>query len=169
MAEQENARTIREVFDVWNAHDPDRYVKRLGDSWTAESDTIPAPVTGRDGAREFMKVYVTGFPDDREVGRHGVWRRTVVDTVHSAPAPQEIEARRRPPDEPLRVARKLGSRLREQGILNDSGIAISIQSSRGRVCTEVSFPELGFWTTVRRLKYARPMRSNPGDGSAMAQ
>ena len=63
MAEQENVRIDRELWDAWNAHDPERYVKLLDEKWVAESDTIPAPVRGRDGAREFMKMYVTAFPD----------------------------------------------------------------------------------------------------------
>jgi hypothetical protein len=53
MAEQENVRIEREPWDAWNAHDPERYVKLLDEKWVAESDTIPAPVRGRDRAREF--------------------------------------------------------------------------------------------------------------------
>ena len=65
MAEQDNVHTVREVFDAWNAHDPDRLAKLVDQSYVAESDTIPAPVKGPDGLREFMKVYITGFPDLR--------------------------------------------------------------------------------------------------------
>jgi len=63
MAEQDNVRTVHEVFEAWNAHDPDRLAKLVDESYLAESDTIPAPVNGREGVCEFMKVYVTGFPD----------------------------------------------------------------------------------------------------------
>jgi steroid delta-isomerase-like uncharacterized protein len=63
MAEQANIQIDREVWDAWNAHDPDRYVKLLDEKWVAESDALPGPVRGHDGAREFMKVYVTAFPD----------------------------------------------------------------------------------------------------------
>ena len=63
MPEQENLRISREAWDAWNAHDADRYVKNLDENWVAESDTIPAPVSGHAGAKEFMKVYVSAFPD----------------------------------------------------------------------------------------------------------
>ena len=65
MGEQENARTVREVFEAWNAHDPDRLANLVDASYVAESDTIPAPVKGRDGLRDFIKVYIAGFPDLR--------------------------------------------------------------------------------------------------------
>ncbi len=63
MAEQENVRIERELWDAWNAHDPERYTKILDEKWMAESDTVPTPIVGRDAAREFMKMYVSAFPD----------------------------------------------------------------------------------------------------------
>jgi steroid delta-isomerase-like uncharacterized protein len=63
MSEQDNLNHARQVFDAWNAHDPERLVKQADEKYVAESDTIPAPVTGAQGLREFMKVYVTAFPD----------------------------------------------------------------------------------------------------------
>jgi predicted ester cyclase len=65
MPENENLRITRETFDAWNAHDPDRYVKQLDEGWIAESDTMPAPVSGHTGAKEFMKTYISAFPDLR--------------------------------------------------------------------------------------------------------
>lgn len=63
MAEQENLQLIREVFDTWNTHDPDRYVKLLDENHVFESDTIPQPLTGREAGRQFMLIYVNAFPD----------------------------------------------------------------------------------------------------------
>ncbi len=65
MSEQDNLRIIRQSFDAWNAHDPERYVKNLDDNWRAESDTLPAPLSGHAAARDFLKLYVTAFPDLR--------------------------------------------------------------------------------------------------------
>jgi hypothetical protein len=51
MSGHENLRITRETFDAWNAHDPERYVKQLDEKWLAESETIPAPVSGHAAAR----------------------------------------------------------------------------------------------------------------------
>ena len=63
MSTQDNIKVARQVFDAWNAHDPDRYVKLLDEHWTAESDTLPMTLTGREAGRQFMAMYVTAFPD----------------------------------------------------------------------------------------------------------
>jgi len=65
MSTQDNLKVARNVFDAWNAHDPERYVKLLDEKHVIESDTIPASMTGRDSARQFMKIYVSAFPDLR--------------------------------------------------------------------------------------------------------
>ena len=50
MSSQDNIKLARQVFDAWNAHDPERYVKLLDEKWAVESDTLPATMTGRDAA-----------------------------------------------------------------------------------------------------------------------
>ena len=65
MADLDNLRVAREIMSIWSAHDLDRYTKLLDEKYVAESDTVPAPVRGREGARDFMKTYVTAFPDLR--------------------------------------------------------------------------------------------------------
>jgi steroid delta-isomerase-like uncharacterized protein len=60
---QDNVKIVRQMFDAWNAHDPDRLVKLLDEKYMSESDTVPSPINGRDGARQFMLVYVKAFPD----------------------------------------------------------------------------------------------------------
>jgi steroid delta-isomerase-like uncharacterized protein len=63
MATQENVKLVRQIFDTWNAHDPDRLVKLLDEKYVSESDTVPTAITGREAARQFMTVYVKAFPD----------------------------------------------------------------------------------------------------------
>jgi steroid delta-isomerase-like uncharacterized protein len=38
-------------------------VKLLDEKWTAESDTLPTTLSGRESGRQFMAVYITAFPD----------------------------------------------------------------------------------------------------------
>jgi len=52
---------VREVFAAWNAHDVDAFIKRMDTKVTWESDAFPAPFTGHDGARQFLKLYVTAI------------------------------------------------------------------------------------------------------------
>jgi steroid delta-isomerase-like uncharacterized protein len=63
MSTQDNIKVVRQVFDAWNAHDPDRYVKLLDEKWVAESDTLPTTLSGREAGRQFMAMYVVAFPD----------------------------------------------------------------------------------------------------------
>jgi steroid delta-isomerase-like uncharacterized protein len=60
---QDNVKLVRQMFDAWNGHDPDRLLKLLDEKYMSESDTLPSPIHGRDGARQFMQVYVKAFPD----------------------------------------------------------------------------------------------------------
>ena len=63
MSEHDNLRLARAVFDAWNAHDSDGFVKLLDKDYVSESDTLPEPLRGRDGARESMQMYLRAFPD----------------------------------------------------------------------------------------------------------
>ena len=63
MAEQDNVRIIRESWDAWNAHNIDGVLKSLDEKHVWETDTLPAPVVGRDGYRQAMQMYITAFPD----------------------------------------------------------------------------------------------------------
>jgi steroid delta-isomerase-like uncharacterized protein len=63
MSDQDNLRVAREVVAAWNAHDPDGFVKLVSEDFIAESDTFPAPLRGRDGARQSMQMYIKAFPD----------------------------------------------------------------------------------------------------------
>src|SRR5215471_2104334 len=63
MAGQDNLHIARESFAAWNAHDVEAFVKRLDTKTIWESDTFPAPFVGHDGARQFVKLYLTAFLD----------------------------------------------------------------------------------------------------------
>ena len=63
MPTQDNIKIARDAFEAWNKHDVERYLKLLDEKHVFESDTIPAPITGREGGRQFMQVYLTAFPD----------------------------------------------------------------------------------------------------------
>ena len=63
MSEQDNLRVARQGFDAWNAHDSDSFVKLIADDFVSESDTLPIPLRGRDGARQSMQMYIKAFPD----------------------------------------------------------------------------------------------------------
>ncbi|MGH7324670.1 MAG: ester cyclase [Candidatus Rokuibacteriota bacterium] len=65
MSEKDNARIVQELFDAWNSHDPDGLAKLLDDEYVEESDTLPGPIRGREGARQVMLMYVRAFPDLR--------------------------------------------------------------------------------------------------------
>lgn len=63
MSEQDNAGIVRQAFDAWNAHDPKRLASLLDEELVMESDTLPAPVRGREAQRQFMEMYLHAFPD----------------------------------------------------------------------------------------------------------
>ena len=63
MAEQGNVRIVRESWAAWNAHDIEGVMKILDEKHVWETDTLPAPVVGRDGYRQAMQMYIAAFPD----------------------------------------------------------------------------------------------------------
>jgi len=63
MSEQDNIRIVHEALEAWNKHDPGRFVQLLDEKHVIESDTIPAPMAGREVGRQFMQIYVSAFPD----------------------------------------------------------------------------------------------------------
>ncbi len=65
MSEQDNRRIIEEAFAALNAHNLDRYVKHLDDSHVWENEAFPAPVHGREGARQAVAMYFAAYPDLR--------------------------------------------------------------------------------------------------------
>ncbi len=43
MTPQDNIQIVRNIFEAWNKHDPERYVRLLDEMHVIESDTVPAP------------------------------------------------------------------------------------------------------------------------------
>ena len=50
-------------WNAWNNKDADAVARCATEDFSAEGDVLPAPVIGRDGLREFARVYITAFPD----------------------------------------------------------------------------------------------------------
>ena len=65
MSETENRQMVKEAFEALNAHDLDRYVKQLAESYVWETDISPTPVRGPEGAKQAIAVYLKAFPDLR--------------------------------------------------------------------------------------------------------
>ncbi len=66
----DNLRANQAIFDAWNNHEVERFVSVLDESVVWESDTLPAPVKGREAAGATLQGYYQGFPDlDFEVQR----------------------------------------------------------------------------------------------------
>jgi steroid delta-isomerase-like uncharacterized protein len=63
MNAQDNIKVVRQSFDAWNSHDPERYLKLIDEKFVFESDTIPSAVTGREATRQLMAMYLNAFPD----------------------------------------------------------------------------------------------------------
>ena len=63
VAEQDNLRIVRESWAAWNAHDVEGALKILDEKHVWETDTLPAPVVGRDGSRQAMQMAISAFPD----------------------------------------------------------------------------------------------------------
>ena len=62
MSDQDTLRIARQLWDAWNAHDADAVVKTLDEKHVWETDTLPAPVVGRDGYRQAMHLLSHSLP-----------------------------------------------------------------------------------------------------------
>jgi steroid delta-isomerase-like uncharacterized protein len=65
MGEQDNLRIARAGWDAWNAHDVAAALKTVDEHHVWESDTLPAPIVGREAYGQAMQMYITAFPDIR--------------------------------------------------------------------------------------------------------
>jgi len=77
MVERENLEASREIWTALNAHDMDRWAKLLDEGFLWQTDTLGAPVSGREAARRTMQAYFTGFPRSPLDDRAGVRQRGV--------------------------------------------------------------------------------------------
>ena len=65
MTEDNNIKIAEQQIAALNAHDIDRYLQRVDSSYVGESETLPGPVHGPEGARQALNMLFTGFPDLR--------------------------------------------------------------------------------------------------------
>jgi steroid delta-isomerase-like uncharacterized protein len=63
MAEQDNVRLVQRMFDAWNAHDCEAFVRELDPATVWESESLPATLSGLDGARELYRMWHAALPD----------------------------------------------------------------------------------------------------------
>src|SRR5580700_6170929 len=63
MTEQENIKLVHDAFSALNSRNLDAYCSHLDDSYVWDNDAFPAPVHGKDGARQAMSMYFAAFPD----------------------------------------------------------------------------------------------------------
>jgi len=56
---------VRKSINAWNAHDASGVAAFVSSDYVLESDTVPAPIRGPEGVRQFVEMYVKAFPDIR--------------------------------------------------------------------------------------------------------
>ncbi|MFI6820679.1 ester cyclase [Micromonospora sp. NPDC050187] len=52
-------------FSTWDTHQVDAFVDLLADAFVLRDTTISAPITTRDGVRDYARAWLTAFPDMR--------------------------------------------------------------------------------------------------------
>lgn len=52
-------------IDAWDTHRLDAFVGLLADDFVLRDTTIGAPITTKEGAREYVRAWLTAFPDMR--------------------------------------------------------------------------------------------------------
>jgi steroid delta-isomerase-like uncharacterized protein len=63
MAEKDSLQFAKEAIAAINAHDIDAYLTHIDDSYIGESETVPGPLQGHEGARQMMQTMFQAFPD----------------------------------------------------------------------------------------------------------
>ena len=65
MSEQENLQIAEHQIAALNAHDVERYLQRIDDSYVGESELAPGPLRGPAAVRQYLEMMFTAFPDLR--------------------------------------------------------------------------------------------------------
>jgi steroid delta-isomerase-like uncharacterized protein len=65
MSEKENLQLVEQMIAALNARDLDRYSQRIDKSYVGESELVPGPIRGPEGARQGLEMLLKGFPDLR--------------------------------------------------------------------------------------------------------
>ncbi len=50
---------------TWDKHEPDAFVEFFADDFVIRDTAIEAPITTKDGAREYLRSWLAAFPDLR--------------------------------------------------------------------------------------------------------
>jgi len=48
---------------AWDKHDPDAWAAMFADRFRWTDDTQPDPISTKEGARDYMRAWITAFPD----------------------------------------------------------------------------------------------------------
>jgi steroid delta-isomerase-like uncharacterized protein len=87
MAESTNIQLAQQQIAALNARDIDGYLQRIDSSYVGESETVPGPIHGPEGARQALNILFTAFPDLRieveqllESGDHVIARLRLTGT-----------------------------------------------------------------------------------------
>jgi len=88
MSQQDNVRLVQDALDAWNKHDPERFVALLDDKHVIESDTLPAPMTGREAADSSCRSMSTRFPICVSTTNRS--SEAVTSLSHAGPRPERI-------------------------------------------------------------------------------
>jgi steroid delta-isomerase-like uncharacterized protein len=82
-SEKENIQLAEQQIAALNAHDIDRYLQGIDDSYVGEAELPPSPIHGREGVRQALGIALTAFPDLRfEVEQILASGDSVVARVH---------------------------------------------------------------------------------------
>ena len=65
MSEKENIQIAEKQIAALNARDLDQYLSRIDPSYVGESETLPGPIRGPEGARQAISMLFAAFPDLR--------------------------------------------------------------------------------------------------------
>ena len=86
---------------AWDARRPDAFVDMLADDFVLRDTTIPAPITTKEGAREYVQAWQTAFPDmkvrrtSRVVGDDAVGGEVEITGTNTGP--MAVGSRQVPP------------------------------------------------------------------------
>jgi len=65
MSENNNIQLAEQQIAALNLRDIEGYLQRIDGSYVGESETLPGPIHGPEGARQAVDILFTGFPDLR--------------------------------------------------------------------------------------------------------
>jgi predicted ester cyclase len=63
MSRQDVERIDDQGIAAWDKHDPDAFVALLADGFVWRDSTLPEPMRSADEAREYVRAWLTAFPD----------------------------------------------------------------------------------------------------------